>query len=127
MAEAEQDGNLASTKQPHTLDVCIQGEHRQDAACLQVPQAQLSWIIIAESHSCTWRHSAVYDMTVKINVFPNIVICIVSLLIRLLNLNAICPLIQLLNDLHTALRYFDHPGLTQRVFAHDTNLPLHYV
>ena len=47
VAKAEQDTDFTSTEQPHTADMCIQGEHRQDATCLQVPQAQLSWIIMA--------------------------------------------------------------------------------
>lgn len=45
MAEPEQQGKLVPMKQLHTVDRCVQGEHRQDAACLQVPQAQLSWMI----------------------------------------------------------------------------------
>lgn len=39
VAEAEQDGHLVSTKQPHAADVCIKGKNRQDAASLQVPKA----------------------------------------------------------------------------------------
>lgn len=47
VAEAEQDVELAPTKQLHAAETCVQGEHGQDAATLQVPQAQLSWIVIA--------------------------------------------------------------------------------
>lgn len=47
VAEAEQNASLASMKWHHAAYVSVHGEYGQDGTRLEVPQAQLSWIIKA--------------------------------------------------------------------------------